>query len=288
LSKPAAAIYGAYGWSETYPATTWANPDDILLENWRTTDVAPGTYHLYAKNLDGTVYEDLGTHTFVAGKTTYVGPYPIYLPEVKANASDWTSYITIQNHSTTKAAQVNTTFFWPSGSWGYTHRTEMIPAQSSVTFSPVSGIPPFYGSAIVVASQDISVIVETRSGTGASLKTAGYAGLPAATTAAYLPTVGARTGEWSEIAVANTEGLAANVTIRFYNRSGNEMPNARQNLILNPHARSLTNLATLRDQGQLPVDFLGAAYIAADQPIVAEATTHFDAAPIVDTRHWRK
>jgi hypothetical protein len=68
LSKPAAAIYGAYGWSETYPATTWANPDDILLENWRTTDVAPGTYHLYAKNLDGTVYEDLGTHTFVAEK----------------------------------------------------------------------------------------------------------------------------------------------------------------------------------------------------------------------------
>jgi hypothetical protein len=137
----------------------------------------------------------------------------------------------------------------------------------------------------VVASQDISVIVETRSGT-APLKTAAMLACQRLPLPPIFPPWG-RAPANGRNCCANTEGLAANVTIRFYNRSGNEMPNARQNLILNPHARSLTNLATLRDQGQLP-------WISWAPPTLppitdfAEATTHFDAAPIVDTRHWRK
>ncbi len=46
------------------------------MENWATTDVLPGTYHLYAKNESGSVtYADLGWHTVAAGRTTYVGLY---------------------------------------------------------------------------------------------------------------------------------------------------------------------------------------------------------------------
>jgi len=68
----------------SYP---WANPDDLLHENFGTTDVSPGTYHLYTHNyVDETacgstpLYRDLGNHTFAAGKVTYVGLYPSWLP----------------------------------------------------------------------------------------------------------------------------------------------------------------------------------------------------------------
>ena len=88
MQKPDDAIWNPsqypYGWSETYNADT-ENPDDILVENFATTDVTPGTYHLYARYPDGTLYEDLGNHTFVAGQTTFVGLYPSYLPAIQDN-----------------------------------------------------------------------------------------------------------------------------------------------------------------------------------------------------------
>ena len=46
--------------AQTY-AYTWANADDLVVENFGTTDVQAGTYHLYARNPDGALYEDLGT-----------------------------------------------------------------------------------------------------------------------------------------------------------------------------------------------------------------------------------
>lgn len=108
LSKPSGSGGTNYQWSRTY-AHAWANPDDILVENWGTTDVLPGTYHLYARYPNGTLYRDLGNHTVRAGETTYVGLYPIYLPGVR-NSGGWTSSITVRNNSATDTAQVNTTF----------------------------------------------------------------------------------------------------------------------------------------------------------------------------------
>jgi len=46
--------------AQTY-AYAWANADDLVVENFGTTDVQAGTYHLYARNPDGALYEDLGT-----------------------------------------------------------------------------------------------------------------------------------------------------------------------------------------------------------------------------------
>jgi len=71
LSKPSGSGGTNYVWSQTYSYPgDWDNPDDILVENWGTTDVYPGTYHLEAKYTNGTLYEDLGWHTVEAGKTT--------------------------------------------------------------------------------------------------------------------------------------------------------------------------------------------------------------------------
>jgi hypothetical protein len=47
LSKPTGSSSTNYVWSETYHHT-WANTDDILIENWGATDVYPGMYHLEA------------------------------------------------------------------------------------------------------------------------------------------------------------------------------------------------------------------------------------------------
>lgn len=68
-----------YSSSRTY-SYTWANPDDLLHENFGTTDVKPGTYTLYADNEAGgcnAPYDyALGIHTFSANRITYVGLYP--------------------------------------------------------------------------------------------------------------------------------------------------------------------------------------------------------------------
>jgi len=108
LSKPLGSSSTNYVWSETYHYD-WANPDDILVENWGTTDVYTGTYHLEAKYTDGTLYEDLGWHTVEAGEITYVGLYPVYLPDVYSNYGGWNSSIVIRNNSTSKTAHVVTT-----------------------------------------------------------------------------------------------------------------------------------------------------------------------------------
>lgn len=121
LQKPPSAggTCGATGYASSLTYSyAWTNPDDILVENFGTTDVQPGTYHLYADNgfnastCAGTgLYKDLGNYTFVAGQTTYIGLYPVYLPDVRGNLlGGWTSSITVRNNSTTDTAKVNTTF----------------------------------------------------------------------------------------------------------------------------------------------------------------------------------
>lgn len=160
MQKPDDAIWNPsqypYGWSETYNTDT-ENPDDILVENFATTDVAPGTYHLEARYSNGTLYEDLGWHTFVVSQTTYIGLYPVYLPDIRRTTDGWVSNIVIRNNSETDTAQVNTTFFRVTGSVA-DQRTDSIGPQDTVVLNPPAG--SFSGSAVVAASQDVAIVVE--------------------------------------------------------------------------------------------------------------------------------
>lgn len=179
IEKPTAAGGNDYEWSQTY-SYDWANPDDILVENFGTTDVAPGTYHIEAKYYSGgqwILYRDLGWHTVEAGKTTYVGLYPAYLPDVKVNSSGWSSTIPVRNDSTTHSAEVNTTFRYITG-LTYHQRTDNLSPQSSISFTPPDPLGSgFNGSAVVAASQDVSMVVENyRSSNG---QTYSYNGMAA-------------------------------------------------------------------------------------------------------------
>jgi hypothetical protein len=160
LSKPQGSGGTNYVSSRTY-AYTWANPDDILVENWGTTDILPDTYHLTVRNESGTTtYEDLGWHTVEAGKTTYVGLYPVYLPDIMENYYNWSSSIRIRNNSDSKTAQVNTTFFRYDGAWVHGQKTDYILPRGTVEVDFPGSCYYCRGSTMVVASEDVSVVVK--------------------------------------------------------------------------------------------------------------------------------
>jgi len=195
----------------------------------------------------------------------------VYLPDVR-NSGGWTSSIVIRNNSTS-AAQVAINYYNTSGGW-VSYQTTTIAGNGSATRTPTYG---FTGSAVVVASEDVSVVVETKSGSGSSLKAEGYSGLSQGYTKAYFPTVGNRGWEWSEITVMNTSGETANVTMQFFDRNGNPM--ATQNRNLNPNGKSTVDLRWVG----LPNGFLGSAYVSSNKSIVAETRTTFNSSPIDDT-----
>ena len=224
LNKPQGSSGTTYQWSRTY-AYAWANPDDILVENWGTTDVLPGLYHLFVKNESGSyTYEDLGWHTVEAGKTTYVGLYPVYLPDIMENYYGWNSSIVVRNNSDTKTAQVNTTFFWEDGSV-CTQKTDYIAPRNTVVVDFPGTCYYCRGSAVVVSSEDVSVVVETKS----SSQAYAYNGItpasgdPAFRTGRtiYTPLSIARYGNWrTTLVVQNAGSSYADVAITYRNPSG--------------------------------------------------------------------
>jgi len=202
----------------------------------------------------------------------------VYLPHVR-NTSGWMSSIVIRNNSTS-SAQVGINYYNSSGG-RVSYETTTVAGNGSGTKTPPSG---FSGSAVVVASQDVSVVVETKSGSGSSLKAEGYAGFQGSHSEAHFPSVGNRSWEWSEIAVMNTSGEGTNVTIQFFDRDGDEIAAAEQNFYLNPNGQRVTDL---RNVGGLPTNFLGSAYVSsADGSIVAESRTLFSLSPVNDSASY--
>jgi len=265
LNKPQGSSGTTYQWSRTY-AYAWANPDDILVENWGTTDVLPGLYHLFVKNESGSyTYEDLGWHTVEAGKTTYVGLYPVYLPDVMENYYGWNSSIVVRNNSDSKTAQVNTTFFWDDGDVR-TQNTDYIAPHSTVTVDFPGTCYYCRGSAIVSGGEDVSVVVETKS----SSQAYAYNGItpasgdPAFRTGRtiYTPLSIARYGNWhTTLVVQNAGSSPADVAITYRNPSGSSRgtfhsydipPNGSRTLDANAHLGS---------------SFTGSAVVTSDQEI---------------------
>ena len=233
----------------------WTNPDDILVENFATTDVAPGTYHLYAFNsynyttCTGNLYRDLGTYTFEAGRTTYIGLYPNYLPDVRS-VPWWTTYITVRNNSTSRTAQVNTTYFWSASGTVYDQRQDFISPNASLTFTAPGSL--FVGSAQVIASEDVSVIAENVYGTSGFLAGA-YPGETSTANRYYAPLVlynwPSLNPNWlqtSELVIQNVSSQTASVSVDFYDSDGNGSSNfSLQPFELDTGAQAIINPATI-------------------------------------------
>jgi hypothetical protein len=160
-----------------------------------------------------------------AGKTTYVGLYPVYLPDVSNYYRQ--SSIVIRNNSVTDTAYVVTSFVWSSGIVA-TQRNDYIAPGATITINPPWA---FDGSATVVASEDVSVVVEN-SGNG---RYNNYNGISASGldpgwgqtgTDIYVPLVKYRHGanyyKWktSRFYILNTGSANASITIRGYDTGG--------------------------------------------------------------------
>ncbi len=198
-----------YGSSLTYNNAA-LKQDDILVENWGTTDVTPGHYHV-TTSAGG----DLGWHDVVAGQVTYVGLFPVWLPYMLGNSSGWNSAIIVRNNSGTYRAQVNTTYFNMDGTVNQQTQT-FIPTNATATLTPPGG---FVGSAIVVSSEDIGVVVENRNSLGYGYA---YTGQSAPTSLEYLPQIlqHLNTVWHTTVQAMNTGVLPTNITTNFYDQYG--------------------------------------------------------------------
>jgi hypothetical protein len=102
----------------TYSFPAWANPDDILYENFGTTDVSPGTYTLHAnarsRGCGATPHDyELGSnHTVTAGRVTYIGLYPSWLPFLRpASGVDWNVQTYVRNHAPSARSATHVSYF---------------------------------------------------------------------------------------------------------------------------------------------------------------------------------
>ncbi|MGI0015042.1 MAG: M23 family metallopeptidase, partial [Nitrososphaera sp.] len=275
IQKPAADILNTYVTVHTYNQND-ENPDDILVENFGTTDVQPGTYHLYARNqnspddCNGTVYKDLGNYTFAAGQTTYIGLYPVYLPDIRANFNGWNSTLVIRNNSSTDTARVVTTFFWSTGSYNvFQQRTDTVAPRATFTFNaPNPAGSYYYGAAMVVASQDVSVVVARyRTSPYAS---AAYTGITSTGTTVRLPLIQrANWGLYSDLIVMNVGSSSTDATVTFQrlNQSGDICAHTLFSIAPKGSATLNTNNVPC-----LGTNFVGSARITSSQPLAVIST----------------
>lgn len=184
-------------------------PDDFLIENFATSDITPGTYCIEARQ-GTTVYQNFGcSNVFVAGQTTYVGLYPVFLPDIR---SDWTSSITVRNNSATKKAQVTTTYFYQSGNV-FSQRTDTIDANAVVSFNAPNNLD---GSAMVVGSEDLAVLV-VHEKSSPSYITEAYLGVDKPTTTVHVPIAQKGNSGWNSYLYMQNAGYKpTNLTIEFF------------------------------------------------------------------------
>ena len=266
------------------------NPDDILYENWGTTDVTPGTYAIHTcpnttDLCDCSNPLPMGMHTVQAGRVTYVGLFPVWLPYVLGNYNGWNSAIVVRNNSDTYQAQVNTTYFNLDGTvWQQTQT--YIPTRASATLTPPSG---FAGSALVVSSEDIGVVVENRK---SGWYAYAYTGQSAPNTIGYLPQIlqYLATVWHTNIQAMNTGVQPTTITINFYRQNGTPAPNGTTTL-----ANVAVNGSGDVEQYMSNGDTLYVGRTSAAQPVagvvrISDNSNYrrlgYSSIPVADTKVW--
>jgi len=207
-----------------------------------------GSYWLWPGQMGGYVSmydytgETSGSRKIVADALKFSASI-VYLPEVK-NTGGWTSSIVIRNNGAS-SAQVGINYYNTSGG-RVSDQTMTIAGNGSKTKAPPSG---FSGSAVVVASQDVSVVVENRCSSNG--RTYAYNGISAdgpgnpaferAGPTLYAPSIYINIWGWnSTVEAMNTGSATANVQFQFKGRSGygdipyqsNIPPNGRTTIAL--------------------------------------------------------
>jgi len=264
LQKQAAWGYGS---NLTYNSTA-LKPDDILVENWGTTDVTPGTYIITLSN-----GSNLGQHTIRAGQITHVGLYPVWLPDVYA-ASGWKDNIIMRNDNGTFRAQVNLTYSNDNGLVNSQVSNYYVNTNAVANFAVSNG---FAGTAIDVPSENAPVVNHTRKPSAPS-SSAAYTGLNAISqgdpssgvvgTNVYFPHVYRQYYNFSSVLnILNAGPSSSSITIRFYDING-----------VLKHTTSLTlasgqkTTLDLYGMSGLPLNFLGSAKIESlNSPVAAVA-----------------
>jgi murein DD-endopeptidase MepM/ murein hydrolase activator NlpD len=230
--------YGDYGFSRTY-SFNWANPDDFIGENFATTDIAPGSYYLTAKNYVDTNsdcsntqnFRNLGWYDFTAGETTYIGIDPVIIPILYSQYNGFNSSITIRNNSTTDKASVRTTILRNSGlvKYAYDHIVNPNSALEISTYYP--NLFYFLLSARIYSSQDISVIVTHTSDTGESYaynatshRDTYNVGWGEIGKVLYTPVIMRNYYDWNtQLFLSNSTPDNGSATIYYYNASGQQV-----------------------------------------------------------------
>jgi murein DD-endopeptidase MepM/ murein hydrolase activator NlpD len=153
----------------------------------------------------------------------------VHLPDVR-NSGGWTSLIVIRNNSTS-SAQAGISYYNTSGDQ-VDYQVATIASNGTATHTPSSG---FTGSAVVVASEDVSVVVANDNGSEAYA----YLGIPSTPstsglgtgTEVYIPGyLHNYYGYSSTVYVQNTGAAATTIHAYFYNDSGSQVDHRTANV----------------------------------------------------------
>jgi len=249
-------------WQPTIPLPgvyeVWVHVPPVNATSWQAPyviDTGSGQFTAYGVDQLG-LYSQwvcIGAHHFLSGlrsvyvtdatgeSPTYPGrrvgvdqvkfiqrpTYPVYLPDIKENYYGWNSSIVVRNNSTSKTARVYTTFLRSNGESVYSQKTDDIAPRGSVVVDFPGTCYYCRGSAVVAASEDVSVVVDNHnSSTG---RTYSYNGVAAADplnpgwgevgTTLYAPSI--YNNQWgynSTLRVMNTGSATATVQVHFKRR----------------------------------------------------------------------
>jgi hypothetical protein len=213
--------------------------------------------------------EDQYSHWVAADSMKFTASV-VHLPSVR-NSGGWVSSIVIRNNGTS-SAQVAINYYNSSGARvGY--QTATIAGNGSTIKTPPSG---FSGSAVVVASRDVSVVVNMP-----AYKSYATAGIPASETSNTVhvsEAARAYDGWYTDFTVQNAGVQATTVTATYYDRSGT--PKLTLPKYLNPNG-SVTFDQSASDHSALGSGFLGSAIVTSNPavPLAVHVSKWHQSAP---------
>lgn len=252
---------------------SWANPDDLLHENFGTTDVdvSPGTYTLYANprasGCGASHTYKLGTHTIYTNRITYVGLYPSWLTVLRPS-SNWDVQAFVATHKAPSTNALTVSYFDTSKAVRQWRSTASNHSSTVIDNEPASS-----RTGLVVPSQDSSVfelVKYTDEPAGTTGITAfngrGSLGWERAGNTLYVPLVKddfyrRRT----QVFVTNTGTKDTQVYVTYYGADGEDYPVL--DFTLAPNLQYPLNPWSIVPDGY----YYSAKIVSDDQPLAAVA-----------------